>query len=67
MGVYDPTKPWSFGVPLDHPDPVNAGYSDPAIECRYSFGPDDNPRQLGRMDNVAYRPRDMVCGAAGKV
>lgn len=35
----------------------------------YSFGkdPDSNPRDLGRMDEVSYRPRSMVAGPLGRV
>ena len=38
-------------------------------EAPYDFGtePDSNPRDLGRMDDVAFRPRDMLCGPGGKV
>jgi len=56
LGAYDPSRPWRFG---------NGKYED---GLRLRFGsPDDNPRQLGRIDTVAYRPRDMLCGPAGKV
>lgn len=40
---------------------------DPARPYRFGADPDANPRDLGRMDEVAYRPRAMVCGPAGKV
>ena len=35
----------------------------------YVFGkdPDSNPRELGRMDEVSYRPRSMVAGPLGRV
>ena len=35
----------------------------------YSFGkdPDSNPRDLGRMDEISYRPRSMVAGPLGHV
>ncbi|HOS42426.1 MAG TPA: hypothetical protein PK794_01920, partial [Armatimonadota bacterium] len=40
---------------------------DPARPYRFGTDPEANPRDLGRMDEVAYRPRAMVCGPAGKV
>jgi len=40
---------------------------DPSRPYRFGTDADANPRELGRMDNVAYRPRDMLCGPAGKV
>ena len=35
----------------------------------YVFGkdPDSNPRELGRVDEVSYRPRSMVAGPLGRV
>ena len=56
LGVYDPKRPWRFG---------QGRYVD-SPPLRYG-SPEDNPRQLGRMDTVAYRPRDMLAGPAGKV
>ena len=40
---------------------------DPALPYRFGCDADSNPRELGRMDDVAYRPRAMVAGPAGKV
>ncbi|MBS3762724.1 MAG: hypothetical protein KGZ25_05385 [Planctomycetes bacterium] len=40
---------------------------DPERPCRFGIEKESNPRELGRMDEVAYRPRDMLCGPAGKV
>ncbi len=40
---------------------------DPSRPYRFGTDADANPRDLGRMDDVAYRPRAMVCGPAGKV
>ena len=40
---------------------------DPSRPYRFGTDQDANPRELGRMDEVAYRPRDMLCGPAGKV
>lgn len=40
---------------------------DPRKPIRFGTEPDANPRDLGRMDEVAYRPRSMLCGPAGKV
>ncbi|HJO28842.1 MAG TPA: hypothetical protein QF708_05520, partial [Candidatus Poseidoniia archaeon] len=33
----------------------------------YRYDEHDNPKQLGRLDDVSYRPRDMVAGPAGKI
>jgi len=40
---------------------------DPQRPYRFGTDPEANPRELGRMDEVAYRPRGMLCGPAGKV
>jgi len=66
---YDPANPYSFGDAIDpnNPDAWNMGQFSAEWPCRFRFGDDDNPRQLGRMDTTAYRPRDMCCGPAGKV
>jgi hypothetical protein len=40
---------------------------DPAKPYRFGTDPGANPRELGRMDQVAYRPRGMTCGPGGKV
>ena len=56
LGMYDPTRPWQFGSEGARED------------ANLRFGkPDDNPRQLGRIDSIAYRPRDMCAGPGGKV
>ena len=36
---------------------------------RYQFGkqPDDNPRDLGRIDDISYRPRSTLAGPLGRV
>lgn len=44
LSIYDPAKPYRFGV-----------------------DPEANPREVGRPDTVAYRPRSMAAGPAGKV
>jgi hypothetical protein len=66
---YDPARPYSFTALEDRDGQVRLrpGDWDPAVPLRFRFGPQDNPRQLGRMDTVAYRPRDMVAGPGGKV
>jgi len=46
---------------------ANLSVYDPARAYRFGTGAEANPRELGRMDDVAYRPRDMLCGPAGKV
>lgn len=40
---------------------------DPARPYRFGTEPGANPRDLGRVDDVAYRPYAMVAGPAGKV
>jgi hypothetical protein len=40
---------------------------DPAQPYRFGEDEDANPRDIGRLDNVAYRPRAMLTGPAGKV
>jgi len=69
LGVYEPAAPYSFGGTVDpnHPDAWNPGTFFPEPPCRFRFTEHDNPRQLGRMDTAAFRPRDMVAGPAGKV
>jgi hypothetical protein len=66
---YDPCRAYSFSALRKEGGEVKllAGEWDPAVPMRFRFGPGDNPRQLGRMDLVAYRARDMIAGPAGKV
>ncbi len=66
---YDPKRPYSFSSLRERNGEAVLlhGEWDPSGSLRFRFGPDDNPRQLGRMDAIAYRPRDMVAGPAGKV
>lgn len=40
---------------------------DPSRPYRFGTGPEDNPRDLGRMDEVSYRPRAMLAGPLGRV
>ncbi len=40
---------------------------DPAKPFHYSEGPEGNPRGLGRMDNISYRPRSTLTGPLGRV
>jgi streptogramin lyase len=40
---------------------------DPARPYRFGTDPDSNPRDIGRMDEVSYRPRAMVTGPLGRV
>lgn len=68
LGVYDPARPYSFGGPVPgRPGEFRQGRPDPSGDLGHRFDEDDNPVQLGRMDTVAYRPRDMLAGPAGKV
>lgn len=66
---YDPQRPYSFSS-LEERDGelrLRDGTWSADGNLGFAFGPDDNPRQLGRLDAVAYRSRDMVAGPAGKV
>ncbi len=68
--VYDPLKPYSFTGLSQKPDGewvFWGGEHEPSGNLGFQFSPQDNPRQLGRMDKVAYRSRDMLAGPAGKV
>ena len=40
---------------------------DPALPYRFGEDESANPRDIGRLDDVAYRPRAMLAGPAGKV
>jgi len=40
---------------------------DPARPYRFGTDADANPRELGRPDEISYRPRAMVAGPAGKI
>ena len=40
---------------------------DPARPYHFGTDPDSNPRDLGRMDEISYRPRSMVAGPLGRV
>ena len=40
---------------------------DPSQAYDYGSGPDSNPRELGRIDDISYRPRSTLAGPAGKV
>jgi hypothetical protein len=67
---YDPQRPYSFSNLRQEPNgewTLLAGEWDPSGNLGFQFGPNDNPRQLGRMDDVAFRSRDMVAGPVGKV
>ncbi len=66
LSEFDTTRPFSWGGPVPgRPGEFKKGRSGENLS--YTYDENDNPRQLGRMDNVAYRPRDMVAGPAGKV
>jgi hypothetical protein len=73
LSVYDPSRPYTFGRLEGSPpglrplprqlDPVRwLGW--PVALGHPSLS---NPCVLGRMDGVAFRPRDMVAGPGGKV
>jgi len=40
---------------------------DPARPYHFGEAPEDNPRDLGRIDEVSYRPRTMLTGPLGRV
>ncbi|MDD8014293.1 MAG: hypothetical protein PHX45_01260 [Acidobacteriota bacterium] len=40
---------------------------DPAKPYKFGSEPDSNPRDLGRMDNISYRPRSTLTGPLGRV
>lgn len=63
---YDLSRPFSWGGPIPGAeDEFKKGTSGENLS--YTYDENDNPRQLGRMDNASYRARDMVAGPAGKV
>lgn len=68
--VYDPTRPWDWPTDVEGAKNMRKNESFPIDHAYYPGrigSKQRNPRQLGRMDPVAYRPRAMVCGPAGKV
>jgi hypothetical protein len=40
---------------------------DPSKPYRFGEDTDANPRDIGRLDDVGYRPRAMLCGPAGRI
>jgi len=40
---------------------------DPSRPYHFGSGPDDNPRALGRMDEISCRPRSTLAGPAGRI
>ena len=40
---------------------------DPSKPYNYGTGETDNPRELGRIDDISYRPRSTLAGPAGRV
>jgi len=40
---------------------------DPARPYHFGDQPGDNPRDLGRIDDISYRPRSTLCGPLGRV
>ena len=66
LGEFDMSRPFSWGGPIPgKPGEFKQGVHGPNYS--YTFDEHDNPRLLGRMDDVSYRARDMVAGPAGKV
>jgi len=66
LSEFDLKRPFNWGGPIPgKPGEFKMGQGDENLA--YTYGPDDNPRQLGRLDTISFRPRDMVAGPAGKV
>ncbi|MFB3787782.1 MAG: hypothetical protein ACE15F_15590 [bacterium] len=40
---------------------------DPTKPYRFGASPDSNPRELGRIDDISYRPRSTLAGPRGRV
>ena len=40
---------------------------DPLMDYQFGFEKGNNPRQLGRMDKISYRPRSMIAGPLGRI
>ncbi len=40
---------------------------DPSLPYQFGTGPADNPRELGRLDDISYRPRSTLAGPMGRV
>lgn len=40
---------------------------DPGLAYHFGTGTDDNPRDLGRVDDISYRPRSTLAGPLGRV
>ncbi len=40
---------------------------DPSLPYRFDNTPESNPRDLGRMDEISYRPRSTLAGPLGRV
>lgn len=40
---------------------------DPALPYQFGTRPEDNPRDLGRLDDISYRPRSTLAGPMGRV
>ena len=63
---YDVNKPFSWGGPIPgKPGEFRKGQG--GENYSYTYDDNDNPKQIGRLDDVSYRSRDMVAGPAGKV
>ena len=66
LSEFDLSRPFSWGGPIPgKPGEFKMGVYESTLAYRYDE--QDNPKQLGRLDDVSYRPRDMVAGPAGKV
>lgn len=67
LSEFDLAKPFSWGGSIPgKPGEFKMGKATDR-ECGYMYDESDNPRQIGRLGKVSYRPRDMVTGPAGKV
>lgn len=66
---YDLARPFSWGGPAPAADGQGLDFPKGrrGDNLSHTYDENDNPKQLGRMDEVSYRARDMVAGPAGKV
>lgn len=67
LSEFDCSRPFNWGGPI--PGKKGEFKMGKRIDdnLAYRYGDDDNPKELGRMDTISFRPRDMVAGPAGKV
>ena len=62
--------PWRTSRGRSTPQPIRGAMLsvfDPARPCHFGSRPEDNPRGLGRMDEISYRPRSTLAGPLGRI